>query len=134
MSSAANSKESLDSFAQSGRITTAEIPSKLPLKILQRSTIKRARKDIDPESDYDDNDDMDRINFLEAENVTATQAIGDDTTHHEHDIPQLPAPLSPEHAALHSHFEIIMLTVMKQLYSRITADIEKSAADTTTAL
>jgi len=77
---------------------------------------------------------MDRMDFQEAENVSATQAIGDDTTHLEGDVPQLPAPLSAEHAALRSDFEIITFTVMEQLYSRITVDIEKSAADTTMAL
>jgi len=42
--------------------------------------------------------------------------------------------LNPEHAALRSDFEIITMTAMQQLYLRITADIEKSAADTTAAL
>ena len=134
MSSAVHGKESLDSFAQSGGFTIAENPSKRPLKILQRSPTKRAREDSDPESDCVDEDDMDRMDLQEAKNVTATHAIGDDTTHLEDDVPQVPAPLSPEHAALRSDIEIIRLTVMEQLYTRITADIEKSAADTTMAL
>jgi len=74
------------------------------------------------------------MDFQHVENVTATQAIGDEVDHPECGPPQLPPPLSPEHAALRSDFEIITMTAMEQLYIRITADIEKSARDTTLAL
>jgi hypothetical protein len=90
--------------------------------------IKRARADSDPVSETDDMD------FHHTENVTPTQAIGDDA-----DAPgcapyQLSPPVSPEHAAMRADFEIITMTALEQLYGRITADIEKSASDTTNAL
>jgi len=74
------------------------------------------------------------MDFQQAENITATQAIGDDTDYPECGIPPLPPPLSAEHAALRSNFEIITKTTMAQFYSQITADIQKSATDTTIAL
>jgi len=74
------------------------------------------------------------MDFQHVENVAATQAIGDKVDHPECGPPQLPPPLSPEHAALHSNFEIINMMAMEQLYIRITADIEKSARDTMMAL
>jgi len=57
-----------------------------------------------------------------------TQAIGDDNTDNEHELPQLAPPLSPEHAALHTDFEIITATAMENLYNRITKDINKMTA------
>jgi len=91
------------------------------------SPVKRAREESDLESDSDEMD------FQQADNVTATQAIGDDETHIGHGILELPPPLSAEYAALRADFETITMAAMEQLYSRITADIVKSAADTTMA-
>jgi hypothetical protein len=93
--------------------------------------MKRPRVESDPESDDEDETDTDRMDFHHTENITETQAIGDDVDDASH---ALPPPLNPEHAALRSDFEIITMTAMQQLYLRITADIEKSAADTTAAL
>jgi len=89
---------------------------------------KRARADSDPVPETDDMD------FHHTENITPTQAIGD-----EADAPgcapyQLSPPVSPEHAAMRADFEIITMAALEQLYDRITSDIEKSASDTTNTL
>ena len=89
--------------------------------------IKRAREESDPASDSDNMD------FQHAENITATQALGDGNESHEYPSFQLSPPLNPEHAALHSDFELITLAAMDRLYHWITADIAKSAADTATS-
>jgi hypothetical protein len=64
------------------------------------------------------------MDFQHAENTTATQALGDEIPAYV--APQLPPPLSAEHAALRSDFEIITQAAMERLYSRITEDIVKS--------
>jgi len=64
------------------------------------------------------------MNFQQAENITATQALGDEIPAYV--APHLPPPLSAEHAALRSDFEIISQTAMERLYIRITEDIVKS--------
>ena len=134
MTSSNRGQGSLDAFVRSGATTIAATPPELLPNIRPRSPAKRAREDSDPESDGEEEFNPDRMDFQQAENVTATQAIGDDADHPEGDAIQLPPPLSPEHAALRSDFEIITMTAMERLYSRITADIEKSATDTTMAL
>jgi hypothetical protein len=100
-------------------------------------SVKRPHEDIDPESDpeNDDNDEssMEQMDFEHEENVTATQAIGEDNGNLVQGIPELPLPLSAEHAALRSDFETITRVAMENLYNRITADITKSAADTSIA-
>jgi len=73
------------------------------------------------------------MDFQHAENVTATQAVGDGNESHEYAAFQLPLPLNPEHAALRSDFELIMLMAMDCLYQQITVDIVKSTDDTATA-
>jgi hypothetical protein len=73
------------------------------------------------------------MDYQRTEHITATQAIGDENDDFEHGVPQLPPPLSPDHAALRSDFEIIMMAAMERLYSRIAVDINKSVADTSIA-
>ena len=105
-----------------------------PTETRPRSPLKRPREESPPGSESDaeepDNNGMD---FQHAENVTATQALGDDNESHEYAAFQLPPPLNPEHAALRSDFELITLMAMDRLYQRITVDIVKSAADTAMA-
>jgi len=121
---------SLDAFVRSGAAAIAEHPQLLPTT-RPSSPLKRAREESESGSDGDDEPNLDRMDFLSTDHITETQAIGDDAGDTPH---ELPPPLNPEHAALRSDFEIITMTVMQQLYLRITADIEKSAADTTAAL
>jgi len=126
---------SLDSFVRSGAGTIAENSPQLFSNTRSLSPAKCPHKDSDPESGCDEGDaDTDRMDFQHIENVTATHMIGDEVDHPEGGPPQLPPTLSPEHAALHSDFEIITMTAMEQLYIWITANIEKSACDTTMAL
>jgi hypothetical protein len=68
------------------------------------------------------------MDFEHAEHVTSTQAIGDDNTYNDHELPQLAPPLSPEHAALRADFEIITAAAMENLYNRITKDVNKTTA------
>jgi hypothetical protein len=60
--------------------------------------------------------------------VTETQAIGDENVNLEYDLPQLSPPLSADHAALRSDFEIITMAAMERLYHRITEDVNKTTA------
>jgi len=129
------SQGSLDSFVRSGADTIAKNSPQFFSNTGSLSPAKRPHEDSDPESDYDEGDaDTDRMDFQHVENVTPTQAIGDEVDHPECSTPQLPPPLSPEYAALRSDFEIITMTAIEQLYIRITADMEKSMYDTTMAL
>ena len=130
MSSSHLGQGSLDAFVRSGVAAIAEKPPQLLSNSHSRSPMKRPRVDSDPESDEEEETNTDRMDFQQAEDTTATHAIGDDAD----DTPQLAPPLNSQHAALRSDFEIITMTAMEQLYRRITADIEKSAADTATAL
>jgi hypothetical protein len=98
-----------------------------------RPPVKRPREDSDPEDSGSSEADMDEMDFHHTENVTPTQAIGDNADHPEDATLQLPPPLTPEHAALRSDFEIITSMAMDRLYLRITADIKKSAADSAMA-
>jgi hypothetical protein len=98
--------------------------------------IKRAREESDPESDSEEDVTqaiMDEMDIQHTENITATQAIGEGNEDFGQGISDLPPPLSAEHAALRSDFETITRVAMEHLYSRITADMAKSAADTTIA-
>jgi hypothetical protein len=98
--------------------------------------VKRAREESDPESDSEEDVTeaiMDEMDIQHTENITATQAIGEGNEDFGQGISDLPPPLSAEHAALRSDFETITRVAMEHLYSRITADMAKSAADTTIA-
>jgi len=94
---------------------------------------KCSYEDSDSENGNNWEADLDAMDIQHAENITATQVIGDTDANAALGIPQLPPPLSTEHTALRSDFEIITMTAMEPLYSRITADIEKSATDATKA-
>jgi hypothetical protein len=118
MSASGHSQTSLDAFM---RPTPTETQSQSPLK--------RPREDSPPESESDaEEPGDDRMDFEHAEHVTSTQAIGDDNTDDNHELPQLAPPLSPEHAALRADFEIITAAAMENLYNRITMDINKTTA------
>jgi hypothetical protein len=73
---------------------------------------------------------MEQMDFQSTatEYVTETQAIGDEKVNLEYDLPQLPLPLSADHAALHSDFKIITIAAMERLYHRITEDVNKTTA------
>jgi hypothetical protein len=73
---------------------------------------------------------MDAMDFQPTQNITATQAIGDENGDPELDNHPMPPPLNPEHAAIRADFEIITATMMEQLYNKITADITRSVAAT----
>jgi len=64
------------------------------------------------------------MDFQQAENITATQALGDEIPAYV--ASHLPPPLNAEHAALRLDFEIITQAAMERLYIRITEDIMKS--------
>jgi hypothetical protein len=128
MSSSGSGQGSLDPFVRSGATIIAENPLQLLPNIHSRLPAKRARQDSDPESDDEDEANSDRMDFQQAENVTATQALGDDTGHPECDAPELPPPLSPEHAALRADFELITAAAMEHLYKRITQDVNRTTA------
>ena len=105
-----------------------------PTETRPQSLLKRPREDSPTGSEFGaEEPDNNRMDFQHAEHITSTQAIGDDNTDDDHELPQLAPPLSPEHAALRADFEIITAAAMENLYSRITADIAKSASDATIA-
>jgi len=113
----------LDAFVRPGAAAIAEHPQLLPTR--SRSPLKRAREASEPLSDSDEDDDnTERMDFQHAENITATQAVGDEIPAYV--APHLPPPLSTEHAALRSDFEIITQVATERLYIRITEDIVKS--------
>jgi outer membrane murein-binding lipoprotein Lpp len=132
MSSSGRGQDPLDSFGSSN--TSGNTASLLPAADTDshhRLTNKRPREYSSSENDTDSEADMETMDFQPTSHVTATQALADETENTEYTAPQLPPPLSAEHAALRADFEIITLAAMERLYSRISTDIEKSAADTT---
>jgi hypothetical protein len=100
-----------------------------PTETRPRSPLKRLREDSPPgsESDSEEPDDN-RMDFQPTQNVTSTQAIGDENDDPTDDISQLAPPLNAEHAALRADFEIITAAAMEHLYKRITKDINKTTA------
>jgi len=128
------------SYSGHGQGSTDTFPTPPPVKAIgsyARASAKRPREDSDPESDFETEDNsravIGRVDFQHAMNTTATQALGEETQLPEYVATEVPPPLNPEHAALRADIEIITLAAMERLYSRITADIVKSAADTATA-
>jgi len=95
--------------------------------------MKRRREDSDSENGDNGEIDMDEMDFQHADNTTTPQTVGDGDDNLGQGVAELPPPLSAEHAALRSDFEIITRVAMENLYSRITADIAKSASDATIA-
>jgi len=93
--------------------------------------IKRTRVESDPKSERDKNGEMD---FRQDQHMTTTQAIGNAAAMPAFNSPQMPLPLSPEHAAMRADFELITASVMEELYRRITADINASVTENTAAL
>jgi len=124
MSSSSHRRQGpLDAFVRPGAAAIPEHPQLLPT--CSRSPLKRAREDSKTPSDSDDDDpNTDRMDFQQAENITATQALGDEIPAYV--APHLPPPLSTEHAALRSDFKIITQAAMERLYIRITEDVVKS--------
>jgi len=76
---------------------------------------------------------MEQMDFQHAMNITATQALGEETQLPGYVAPGLPPPLKVEHAALRADIEIITQAAMARLYSRVAEDIMKAAADSDTA-
>jgi len=102
-----------------------------------RASAKRPREDSDPESDFETKDnhiaDMEQMDSRHAMNITATQALGEETQLPGYVAPELPPPLNAEHAALRADIEIITQAAMERHYSHVAEDIMKAAADTATA-
>jgi len=132
MASSNLSQGSLDTFIRPGAAGSA-IKSRSTAMggSHSHSPAKRLREDSDSENGDNSVLDMDEMDFQQAENITATQAIGEGNEEFGQGTSELPPPLSPEHAALRSDFETITRVAMEHLYTRITADIAKSAADAT---
>jgi len=98
--------------------------------------IKCIQVESDPESDSDEMEfqQAENVNVAEAENVTATRALGDTDHMPGYLQAELPPPLTPEHAALRADFQIITEVAMQNLYNCIMTDIKKSVDDTNVAL
>jgi len=86
--------------------------------------------DSDSDSDSDDSEDEGReedddnaMDFQHTEHVTAMQAIEGDMDEPTSTAPQMAAPLSPEHAALHADIEIITSNLLDQFARTISAKI-----------
>jgi hypothetical protein len=121
MPSSGRGQISLDSFVRAG---TTMIPDSR-----SHSPMKRPREESPPASDSDEGEsDENRMDFQPTENVTSTQAIGDENVDPTYDIPQMAPALSADHAALRADFEIITAAAMEHLYNRITKDINKTTA------
>ena len=122
---------------QGSTVTFPAPPSVKAIGSYARVSAKRPREDSDPESDFETEDnnkaDMEQMDFQHATNISATETLGEETQLPEYVAPELPPPLNAEHAALRADIEIITQAAMERLYSRITADIVKSAADTAIA-
>ena len=132
MSSSHPNQRSLDAFIRPGAAgTTSKSTPKAMAGNHTHSPAKRPREDSDSEKGDNSDIDFDEMDFQHAENITATQAIGEGNEDFGQGTSELPPPLSAEHAALRSDFETITRVAMEHLYIRITADIVKSAADAT---
>jgi hypothetical protein len=121
MSTSSRGQERLDAFIRPGATMIPSPHSKSPLK--------RPRENSPSGSDSDGEEPNEtRMDFEHTEHVTSTQAIGDENEDNGHRLSQLPPPLSPEHAALRTDFEIITAAAMECIYNRITKDINKTTA------
>jgi len=103
----------------------------MPFETQPHLPIKRTREESDPESDHEDTSEMD---FQHTQYMTETQVLDDTSNDPSHLEPQLPPPLSPEHAALRADLQIITGAAMESLYIRITADTKKSVDDAVATL
>jgi len=93
--------------------------------------IKRTHEECEPESDREDNNEMD---FQHTQYMTETQALDDTNDDWSHLEPMLPTPLSPELAALRADLQMITGAAIEGLYARITADTKKSMDDAVATL
>jgi hypothetical protein len=103
----------------------------MPFETQPHLPIKRTREECDSESDREDTSEMD---FQHTQHMTETQALDDTSDNQNHLEPQLPPPLSPEHAALRADLQMITGAAMENLYIRITADTKKSVDDAVATL
>jgi hypothetical protein len=103
----------------------------MPFETQPHLPIKRTRAESDLESDREDTSEMD---YQHTQHMTETQALDDTSDNPSHLEPQLPPPLSPEHAALRADLQMIMGAAMEGLYTRITADTKKSVDDAVATL
>jgi len=134
MASSHHSQKSLDAFLHSGVSGMASNLQPGPTFATRpHSPTKRPREDSDSENGAESEADVSTMDFQPTAHVTATQVLGDKTELPDYAAPELSPPMSTEHAAIQSDFEIITLAAMERLYTRITADIAKSADDTTIA-
>jgi hypothetical protein len=135
MAAAHNSQKSLDVFLHSGTNGMASnLQPGCTFATRPHSPTKRPREDSDSENGAESEADTSAMDFQPTAYVTATQALSDESQPSDYTAPELSPPLSTEHAAIRSEFEIITLAAMEHFYTQITADITKSASDTTIAL
>ena len=127
-------QEPLNSSIRSGTggTTSKSLPPATASSRL-RLPIKRARMDSDSENSNNGEADMDKMDFEQTQHMTATQALGGTDDIPEFSSPQLPLPLTPEHAAIRADIEAITASAMEQLYRRITTDINASVTGNTAA-
>jgi len=134
MASSHHSQKSLDAFLHpgaSGMVSNLQPGPTFTTR--PHSPTKRPREDSGSENGAESEADISAMDFQPTANVTATQALGDETEFPDYATAELSPPLSTEHAAIRSDFEIITLAAMERFYIRITADIAKSAADASIA-
>jgi len=135
MASSHYSQQSLNSFLHSGASGMASNLQPSPTFTTRaHSPTKCPREDSDSENGAKSKADISTIGFQPTVHVTVTQALGDETELPDYTASELSPPLSTEHVAIRSDFEIITLAAMECLYTRITADITMLANDTTIAL
>jgi len=134
MSSSHHGQEPLNSSIRpsTGGTTSGLLPPATAASHL-RLPVKRAREDSDSENSNNGDTDTDEMDFEQTQHMTATQALGGTDDIPEFGSPQLPLPLTPEHAAIRADFEAITSSAMEQLYRRITTDINASVTENTAA-
>jgi hypothetical protein len=100
---------------------------------------RHLREENEPEGEFETDQDeitgAEEMDFQATHHVTATQAIGDDTDGEPaNNGPELPPPLTPEHAALRADIQMITESSLDRFYQRITADIKATMEKTTSQL
>jgi len=118
MASSHHRQKSLDAFLHS---RASEMVSNLQpgptFTTRPHSPTKHPRVDSDSENGAESEADVSTMDFQPTAHVPATQALGDETELPDYAAPELSAPMSTEHAAIQSDFEIITLAAMERLYT-----------------
>ena len=92
-------------------------------------------EDSDPESDSENKDNteadtMEQMDFqtTATQHITSTQVLGDANDNPGYLGSELPPPLTPEHVALHTDFQMITGLAMDRLYERFNATLGKTTS------